>query len=419
MFLVLFGRNESNISPQLSTEWPSDWFVEAPRAIHQDWHIDLNMDCSYQREERQAIGLNQDNMYVGEDIVHESHCSDESGSDCEEEIVWQQEEDKPVEELFPVPDEEDMDEVPLEEKAAIARAKRSKVAKANATKAREAKLRATEGTIEDVFVLSDSCSEDNKDLINSSDDDGAVLESEIAIKKQKSKAKPLKKRVYYDEMKDNAHEQFQLDLCFHSVTQLRKALENYHIAYIRNFEYLKNNQERVIVCCSSKGKCSFMIYSSQIQGESTHCIRQIKLPHTCGTTTDTSRINSTWIAKKYEDLIRSDPALNITAIMDAVMKEHGIEISKHMAYRAKNKALEAIEGHADRQYLRIKDYLQTVMDKNNGSRCHLATIRPLQKANEPKRNPRFHGLFFALHAQIEGFKNGCRPFFGKNKTSLL
>ena len=83
-----------------------------------------------------------------------------------------------------------------------------------------------------------------------------------------------------------------------------------------------------------------------------------------------------------------------------------------MAYRAKNKALEAIQGHADEQYLRIKDYLQTVMDKNNGSRCHVATILPVKKANQPQKNPRFHGLFFALHAQIEGFKNGCRPFIG-------
>ncbi|EMS52242.1 Ubiquitin carboxyl-terminal hydrolase 12 [Triticum urartu] len=105
-------------------------------------------------------------------------------------------------------------------------------------------------------------------------------------------------------------------------------------------------------------------------GEKTHCIRQIMPPHTCGTTTDTSRINITWLAKEYEDEIRSDPTINIIALIDAVHRRFGIEISRHMAYRAKNKALEAVEGDKDRQYLRIRDYLQTVMEKNPGSRCH-------------------------------------------------
>jgi hypothetical protein len=143
------GRKESNISTQLSTEWPLDWFVEPPRAIHQDWHIDLNMDCIYQSQERQAIGLNQDNIYVGEDIVHESHCSDESVSEFEEEIDWQQEEDTCVQELFHVPDEEDTAEAHLDDKAGMVRAKKkSKLANENAIKSQELKFRAPEGRIQ-------------------------------------------------------------------------------------------------------------------------------------------------------------------------------------------------------------------------------------------------------------------------------
>ena len=68
------------------------------------------------------------------------------------------------------------------------------------------------------------------------------MESEIAVRKRKSRAMPVKKRTYYDESKRSAHEQFALDLCFHDVTQLRKALENYHMDHIRNSTYLKNNQ---------------------------------------------------------------------------------------------------------------------------------------------------------------------------------
>uniref|UniRef100_A0ACD5YA64 Uncharacterized protein n=1 Tax=Avena sativa TaxID=4498 RepID=A0ACD5YA64_AVESA len=407
--------NDSNINPQCNREWLSDWFVEESRAIHQDWSMpmnnqfDLNMDCNIQQEERRANDVDEsiwmDNS-LGDDIEYESHSSEESY--LEEEIDWQKEGYTDVAELFPTPNEEELNEAPVVDKAALAREARSKAAKSKAIRTQELKMRAAAGTTDDAFVLSDSCSDDNKELIGA-DDDGAVLESQIATRKYKSRAKPPKKRVYYDEMKENAHEQIQLDLCFHDVTQLRRVLDDYHIAYLRNFTYLKNNQDRVIACCSSEGTCAFMIYSSQIEGENTHCIRQINLPHTCGTNTDNSRITSTWIAKKYEDMIRSDPTMNISALMDAVMREHGVEISKHMAYRAKNKAIEAIEGHEDMRYLRIRDYLQTVMDKNPGSRCHVTTIRP---TNKPEKNPRFHGLFFALYAQIDGFKNGCRPFIG-------
>jgi hypothetical protein len=97
------------------------------------------------------------------------------------------------------------------------------------------------------------------------------------------------------------------------------------------------------------------------------------LPHTCGTKTDTSRINSSWLAKKYEDFIKSDPSMCVTALMDAVLRDHGVEISKHMAYRAKNRALEAVVGDKDAQFTRIRDYMQTVMHNTrySSSVCQL------------------------------------------------
>jgi hypothetical protein len=132
------------------------------------------------------------------------------------------------------------------------------------------------------------------------------------------------------------------------------------------------------------------------------------MPHTCGTTTSSSRINADWISKTYEHSIKIDPDMKVKALIDMVKRDYGVEVSKHMAYRAKNKALENLEVQQKSQYLRIRDYLQTVIDCNPGSRCIVHTI-----ANpDPQKNPRFHGLFFCLHAQIHGFLEGCRPFIG-------
>jgi hypothetical protein len=182
----------------------------------------------------------------------------------------------------------------------------------------------------------------------------------------------------------------------------------------RDFEYLRNDHDRITVCCKIGGTCPFAIMSSTVKGETTHVIRGIVLPHTCGKTNDSSRINSVWVSKTYEDQIRSEPNMKIGALIDMVKRQHGITISKIMAYRAKNKALEAIDGHHESQYYRIRDYLQTVINTNPGSRCIVNTIIN----TDPRKNPRFHGLFYCLNAQVQGFLEGCRPFIGKTNALL-
>jgi hypothetical protein len=80
-----------------------------------------------------------------------------------------------------------------------------------------------------------------------------------------------------------------------------------------------------------------------------------------------------------------------------------------MAYRARKKALKAVIGDDLKQYKRLRDYLQTVIDTNPGSRC-IVTTKVLPE--HPSPNPRFHGLFIALGASVQGFLKGCRPFIG-------
>lgn len=59
--------------------------------------------------------------------------------------------------------------------------------------------------------------------------------------------------------------------------------------------------------------------------------------------------------------------------------------------------------------MRIRDYLQTVIDKNPGSTAVVSTVDRIALG----MNPRFYGLFICLNAQRQGFLDGCRPFIGK------
>lgn len=95
-------------------------------------------------------------------------------------------------------------------------------------------------------------------------------------------------------------------------------------------------------------------------------------------------------------------------MMDTTMRKYGVDISKQMAYRARARAQEVVLDNHKEQYLRIRDYLKTVINTNPGSRAIVRTI----PNPSPQMNPRFHGLFYMLNAQKEGFINGCRPFIG-------
>ena len=84
--------------------------------------------------------------------------------------------------------------------------------------------------------------------------------------------------------------------------------------------------------------------------------------------------------------------------------------SKFMAYRARKKALKIVIGDDLKQYTRLRDYLQTVLDTNPGSRC-IVTTKTLPE--HPSPIPRRHAMFIALGASVQGFLKECRPFIGK------
>nr|XP_020146808.2 uncharacterized protein LOC109732028 isoform X2 [Aegilops tauschii subsp. strangulata] len=108
-------------------------------------------------------------------------------------------------------------------------------------------------------------------------------------------------------------------------------------------------------------------------------------------------------------MLRIDIGTPITTIMQNLKKKYEVEISTHMAYRARKQALKVVQRDQRGQYTRIRDYLQAVLDTNPGSRCVVTTKHLPQ---HPSKNPRFHGLFYCLNACKEGFLNGCRPFIG-------
>jgi hypothetical protein len=267
--------------------------------------------------------------------------------------------------------------------------------------------------IDDILDYIPSSDEDQcPGFLDEEDDDGFQPLSMVPPKGRKSRRKKIPERKWYDEKRVNAHEQLCLKMCFTSVQQFRNALIDLHIAQSRNFYYHRNSNVRIIVQCI-KDNCSFHMTASEIKGEKTFVIRKMRLRHTCETTTETTRVSARWLAGKYESLFRSDLNTSIVTIIDSARQHYGVEVSKMMAYRAKWLAIDAVLGDHRQQYVRLRDFAQTVVDSNPGSRVIVTTVTSAPSVQNPHPGPTFHGLFFCINGAKEGFLKGCRPFIGE------
>ena len=250
--------------------------------------------------------------------------------------------------------------------------------------------------------------------LGDSDDDGFVPKH-LFTSGRKSRSKKSKEMVWYDERRANPDDQLCKKMCFTDVYQYRRALRHLHVSQLRNFTYHRNNKDRVIAVCADDN-CPFFMVGSQIKHENTFVLRKMNLQHECLAHGENTKVTIDWLAETSVGAMRTDFNTSVDTLIEQAKQKYGVVVPRSKAYRARTKALNIVLGDHETQYKRIRDYLQTVIDTNPGSRCIVTTKEVL---NNPSQNPRFHGLFFCLNASKEGFLNGCRPFIGSNICSYI
>jgi hypothetical protein len=267
---------------------------------------------------------------------------------------------------------------------------------------------------EQFYFVPTSEEEMSFDEMESGDDDGFIKKFCLPSG-NKRRLKKMKKRVWYDANRENAHEQFDVKLCFTDVYQFRVALRNFHIAQLRNYHLHRNTPNRIIAECSEKG-CPFYMTASIIKHEKTFCIRKFRALHTCIPHGENTKVTIDWLAQQSEESVRTDPNTCVDTLIQNTKLKHGVSVPRSKAYRARHKAFAVVVGDQKKQYTRLRDYLQAVLDTNPGSRCIVTTKELVE---HPSVNPRFHGLFMCLNASKQGFLNGCRPFIGTANLFML
>nr|XP_045090002.1 uncharacterized protein LOC123497499 [Aegilops tauschii subsp. strangulata] len=115
------------------------------------------------------------------------------------------------------------------------------------------------------------------------------------------------------------------------------------------------------------------------------------------------------MSRSVEAALREDIRSPVDALIKKTKTKFAVDVSRSVAYRARRKAVDVVQGDHKQQYLRLRDYLQAVLDTNPGSRCIVTTF---EDPENPTPTPRFKYMFYCLAASKEGFLNGCRPFIG-------
>jgi hypothetical protein len=152
---------------------------------------------------------------------------------------------------------------------------------------------------EDYVPYSEELSEDYVNDLPSDDDDCFEAMKFVLPVGRNTRAKKQKPRMWYYEMRLQPEEQLTLKMCFIDVYQFRRALQQLHIAQLRNYYLHKNCRDRIIAKCTEDG-CPFYMTGSQIRNEQTFCLRKMHLEHSCGPVGEACKVSAKWVAKACE-----------------------------------------------------------------------------------------------------------------------
>ncbi|KAH6760280.1 hypothetical protein C2S51_017229 [Perilla frutescens var. frutescens] len=93
---------------------------------------------------------------------------------------------------------------------------------------------------------------------------------------------------------------------------------------------------------------------------------------------------TSWLAQRFEKSFRCDPKTSVKGFRNTAIKELGVYISPHQAFRAREKILKSIERDTTEQYSKLWDYAESLRKKNPRSTVILQ-VEPTLTGNSFKR----------------------------------
>ncbi|BFG30061.1 hypothetical protein CerSpe_163350 [Prunus speciosa] len=171
-------------------------------------------------------------------------------------------------------------------------------------------------------------------------------------------------------------------MLFASKKELREAISHYAINEGYKVKVTKNDRKRMQAMCM---KCKWNLWDSFMADETLQ-IKSMIETHTCSRSYSNPQATASFLAKKYLDRLRDEPKMRLRLFQALIKREIGYEVSQTCG-RARQKAIEIIEGTYASQYSKLWEYCAEVRETNVGSIMMMKIEAPY-----------FQGLYVCLDA---------------------
>jgi hypothetical protein len=180
-------------------------------------------------------------------------------------------------------------------------------------------------------------------------------------------------------------------------------------------KFKKNDLKRMRVVCKGDG-CEWKMFCGRIEGEETWQLRKIEGEHTCAPEWKVKMMNSKWLGSKLHTRVRENRDISISTIMQRAQQRWGMSVNRCKAYRAKNYAVEFVEGSFRDQYRRLHDYGKELIRSNPESSVTITSTPYIGSEADLESPdaivcPHFQRMYVCFKGCRDSFFK-CRPIIG-------
>ncbi|KAG5553484.1 hypothetical protein RHGRI_011382 [Rhododendron griersonianum] len=196
------------------------------------------------------------------------------------------------------------------------------------------------------------------------------------------------------------------------VVEFRDALAKYAMHCGFEYDFVKNDQERVTaVCREKKSGCPWIVHGRVDKLSRFFYIRELNNVHNCDASAlkvKHSRASSSFIGKLILEEVRSRPQKRPVDVLDDMKRLYGLSISYKRAWTGVEKSKADVFGDYSTSFDELRWWVEAARQTNPDS------VFDIEFDPQTKR---FVRMFVAFRASIYGF-NHCRPMLFLDGTFL-